>query len=68
MAQNEFKPLCIWCSAPWSDDNVKLEDIYASNGCDTCGYGQTVSASLVVTCHSCKKVMYQKGFEEHPNG
>jgi hypothetical protein len=31
----EFKPLCIWCSAPWSDKNVKLE-IEGASYCE-CG-------------------------------
>ena len=61
MAENkEFKPLCIWCNAPWSDENISFEDAYMSGGCDTCGHGATGSAALVITCHSCKKEMYRK--------
>jgi len=55
-----FKPKCVFCSAEWSDDNVSLEDTYASAGCDTCGHGSSVSGTITISCHVCKKVMYQK--------
>ena len=59
-----FKPKCIWCSAPWSDENVRIEDVWASQGCDTCGYGLKVSGTVTIECHACTKVMYQKEFSE----
>lgn len=55
-----FKPLCIWCSAPWSDQNIRFEDAYMSSGCDTCGYGSVGSATLVIICHECGREMYRK--------
>lgn len=58
----KFAPLCIWCREPWSDSNIKAESIYASEGCDTCGYGSKVTGEIVITCHACKKEMYRKEF------
>ena len=51
-----FAPLCIWCGAEWSDENVS---IYAyGGGCDTCGYG--AGAEVKISCHACGKLMYVK--------
>jgi hypothetical protein len=52
----EFAPLCIWCGAPWSEKNVELD--YSSGTCDTCSIGS--GAKVSITCHKCKKVMYEK--------
>lgn len=52
----QFAPLCIWCSAPWSDENVALD--YSTGSCDTCSIGS--GAKVKITCHKCKKVMYEK--------
>lgn len=60
MSEFEFKPVCIWCSAPWSDKNAAFEDAYMSGGCETCGFGATGRATLVITCHSCSREMYRK--------
>lgn len=57
-----FKPLCPYCRAEWSDDNVQAEDCYTSAGCDTCGYEARVFWRIVIRCHSCGKVMYVKEF------
>jgi hypothetical protein len=53
----EFKPLCIWCSAPWSDKNVKLE-IEGASYCSTCGSDGYPVVQIV--CHECGKLMYEK--------
>jgi hypothetical protein len=48
----EFKPLCIWCSAPWSDKNVKLEIEGASYCWSMSGMGliQDVRVLVVERC------------------
>lgn len=56
MADKSFAPLCIWCSAPWSDANVELD--YSTGNCDTCSIGS--GAKVQIKCHKCKKVMYEK--------
>lgn len=58
----EFRPKCIWCNAPWTDDNIRVEEVYAGGGCDTCGYGTIVSGTINIVCHVCNKLMYQKEF------
>lgn len=62
------KPICPFCREEWSEENVLLEDVLASEGCGTCGYGAEVTGSVVIRCHKCKKVMYRKDFKERPNG
>jgi acetyl-CoA carboxylase beta subunit len=64
MPTNKFKPLCPYCREPWSDENVMVEDVYCSQGCDTCGSGAEASGTIVIKCHSCKKVMYKKDFAQ----
>jgi len=62
------KPLCPYCREPWSEENIKVEDTYASEGCDTCGYGSKVSGTVIIKCHKCKKVMYKKEFSGNSDG
>lgn len=60
---NNFKPLCPFCREPWSNENVQIEDLYASSGgCDTCDYGSSASGTVVIKCHKCGKIMYKKDF------
>lgn len=64
----KFAPICIWCNEPWSDANIRVEEVYASDGCDTCGFGTVVSGTVSISYHSCGKEMYRKEFEDRPNG
>lgn len=52
----EFAPKCIWCSAPWSEENVALE--VESSGCESGGWDYW--ATIKITCHVCNKLMYEK--------
>lgn len=56
--ERKFAPLCIWCSAPWSDENVSLE-IESSGYCETC-YSE--DRFISITCHECKREMYRKEY------
>lgn len=51
---------CGWCSAPWSGENLRVYDGHTSRGCDTCDYGSETTVSIKITCHVCKKLMYEK--------
>lgn len=53
----KFAPKCIWCNAPWSDENVNLE-IEGASYCETCG--DSGYPALTITCHACKRLMYEK--------
>jgi hypothetical protein len=55
------RPLCVFCSAPWTDDMIEVE-ASSSGGCDSCGYGATTSGTITINCHSCGKLIYQKDF------
>lgn len=52
--------LCPYCSAPWSEENLKFEEISFSEGCDTCGFGAQYEVTLDIICHMCGKLMYRK--------
>ena len=55
------RPLCPFCSAPWTDDMIECEAT-SSGGCDTCGFGETTSGTIRINCHSCGRLIYQKDF------
>lgn len=56
----EFAPKCIWCSAPWSDENIKMEIMgaYSYESCSDPGHPR-----LQIICHECGKLMYEKSGE-----
>ena len=56
------RPICGFCNAPWSDEMVKILDVSSSGGCETCGYGASVSATIDITCHNCERVIYRKHY------
>jgi hypothetical protein len=56
----EFKPLCIWCSAPWSDDNVQIEIEAEMDGYESTGFYCTAEGTVSIVCHACKREMYRK--------
>lgn len=55
---NELRILCVFCNAPWTAKMV--EDLYVTQGCDTCGYGAGVYGSIEVICTNCSRVVYRK--------
>lgn len=63
-------PLCVWCSAPWTDDMLKVSaeaDIewgyYPGDA-----YVDSVDVSIDVTCSSCKRLVYRKEIRKISNG
>lgn len=56
------RPLCPFCSKPWSDG---MMDVYVSSGgggCETCGYGGEGSATIDIVCDGCSRLIYRKEF------
>lgn len=56
------RPLCPFCSKPWSKEMVQVLDLYASEGCDTCGYGGGIDGTVDITCDGCGRLIYRKEF------
>lgn len=54
-----FRPKCVWCSADWSDDNIKVYDLDAGDHCDS-GRFYAESCTVSISCHKCGKEMYRK--------
>ena len=59
----ELKILCIWCNAVWTAE-MELKELWASQGCSSCGYGNEGGAKIEITCGNCGKVVYQKAFDK----
>ncbi len=57
------KILCPFCSAPWSEDNIKLFDLDAGDHC-TSGRFYAECCTIKITCHKCEKLMYEKEGKE----
>lgn len=55
----KFEINCIWCSAPWSDDNLTAH-AEISNGYDDHTGPEVDSITIKIKCHACGKVMYEK--------
>ena len=55
-------PLCVYCSAPWTDDMLKaygeadIENGYYPEEY----YFQAFNAVIDVTCSTCKRLVYRK--------
>jgi hypothetical protein len=54
------RPLCPFCSKPWSDEMIQIFDISHSAGCDTCGHGSKTTVTINITCDGCKRIIYSK--------
>lgn len=52
-------PLCVWCSAPWTDDMMK---VYADADISWGDYGglDGIEVTIDVTCSTCNRLVYQK--------
>lgn len=57
------RPICVFCSAPWSDTMIKVFDIDALHGCDSYDFGPyDQKATVDITCDSCQKLIYRKEY------
>jgi hypothetical protein len=61
-------PLCVWCSAPWTDDRLKVYTkgdfdfgYYPGEFC-VGGYDTTID----VTCSNCNRLVYRKEIRTDP--
>lgn len=57
------KILCPFCSAPWSETNIRSYNLDAGDHCDS-GRFWAECCTIEIVCHSCNRLMYRKeGFE-----
>ncbi len=52
-------PLCVWCSAPWTDDML---EVYAECEWTSGDYGSIdgIDVTIDVTCSTCNRLVYKK--------
>jgi hypothetical protein len=55
------RPVCVFCSAPWTDDMIHVYDIDARHGSGSYDFGPVDQrATLDITCSTCKRLIYRK--------
>lgn len=62
-------PLCVWCSAPWTDGMVKIfADAEMYHGYYEGDISvERITVDIEVTCSSCKRLVYKKELGEVPH-
>lgn len=72
MTENEKPPppLCVYCSAPWTDDMLNVS---AEADMDWGYYPgeasvDSVDVNIDVTCSTCKRLVYRKEIRKLSNG
>lgn len=56
---NLGKVLCPFCSAPWSEENIRTGDLDAGDHCASGRfYGEQMTVDI--TCHECNRLIYRK--------
>lgn len=53
------KPLCPYCSEPWTDEMIRLEVDEYGGLCPSCG-PESPDIILEIICSKCKKLIYKK--------
>lgn len=57
------RPLCVFCSTPWTDDMVRVYDVDAEHGEGSYDFGpENMEATLEIVCACCKRLIYKKEF------
>ena len=60
------RPLCVFCSVPWTDDLIRVYDIDASHGEGSYDFGpEGQRASVDITCANCKRLIYRKHYRAY---
>jgi hypothetical protein len=55
-SENETRPTCPACGAPWSEEMLNLMDAAMSAACSCCDPFAGTPPDIV--CHACRKVLY----------
>ncbi len=57
------RPLCPFCSKPWTDDMIRVFDIDAQHGEGSYDFGpEDQRATIDITCTSCERLIYRKEY------
>ena len=57
---DDWRPSCPFCHAPWTDKMIDVEAWGGGGGCSTCGFGGEPSYSIEINCSKCKRLIYKK--------
>lgn len=59
------RPICPFCSAPWTDEMIRVFDIDAVHGYGSYDFGpENARATIDITCLSCDRMIYRKEYRE----
>lgn len=61
------RPICAFCSAPWTDGMIRVYDVDASHGEGSYDFGPAHERATVdITCESCGRLIYRKEYRADP--
>lgn len=59
------RPICVFCSKPWTAEMIVVFDIDASHGEGSYDFGPyDQQATVEITCSSCDRLIYRKKHTE----
>jgi hypothetical protein len=59
------RPLCAFCSTPWTDAMIQVFDVDACHGEGSYDFGpENGRATIDITCEACKRLIYRKEYQE----
>lgn len=59
------RPLCVFCSSPWTDDMIRVYDVDAQHGDGSFDFGpENEKATVDITCTTCGRLIYRKEYRD----
>ena len=63
------RPICVFCSAPWSDEMIRVYEVDAQHGDGSYDFGaNNCSATIDISCATCGRLIYRKEFNGDGDG
>lgn len=65
---NPPPPLCVWCSAPWTNEMLKVSSMAElESGYYGDSYLESIATTIDIKCSSCKRLVYRKEIYQQGN-
>lgn len=57
------RPVCVFCSVPWTDRMIRVFDVDAQHGEGSYDFGpENMEATVEIVCGACERLIYKKEF------